>query len=850
MIEQFNEMPKSNDLNLNISAFQSHRMHLGTFTENFLNVLKNQSSENFDSIINVCRHCAQTYSNIVQENELNLLLQRLFNKLDDKQSGYLLRQNLMKILQAFYNALNDNDKQYVNQPNQWPVVKQTILNNENKLNETSSESETVQQEKRSGSPVTNEQQIASSISTDVTEKINDGQEQINDEQNKFNIELKHPSVYEAEFRFTNEQKPIYNLEHFDTIDHEKSIRFDEQLIDKIQFSALLMSFFGLKKNEMVISALIDYFRSNYKETNEEKNAKTILVQQRLIDTEQRAQSDLLFEKMNTTCTEAIKLEPLANILKQYKDGTVIEQIEQVLQTYQDQTQLSSTQFYELVVNIYQTLNETMGGGENFDELLKYIDAQQPQLNTSDRTRIHTRHEWLKRIRNIPFRTLGYLYKEVMDIIQKDSETFSNQPTKHLSIYIALVENDRNQLRYVATTNDQTDLLLGKTLQRGTGISFQILDGGKWTYINQTKNHSRIKFFNPDAKNQSGSFVLIPLKRFQRTYSNGLLGIDTIRDKKEKAFVQHEAQFYEGIASALSDTFTFVDFDKNMMKILHRFTYWIKQRCSNISIVDYYTYEPTSMNTPTERLLKHVFTYSNGNLTTFSTPKLVNSREQVFIYNLEHAAVTCQSIITSFLGQTHMIQAMRGRDNYCFALIDANIGEQEDLPNEQKQDLVSMYRCIYMAVDELEQELIDDTTKRFLTYEKQSDEMRLNYLFDRIWYMDTCNKIKQLSSEKIQEFINNKSKWNDQIKQILSLISRLVKQKELNPTDYANVLFPTMIEFDPTTKEQGQNDFWNRAEQLIKTIDQSIWQQPSSDVIKIFYDWLNLAYELEKFSKTQ
>ncbi|CAF3964868.1 unnamed protein product, partial [Rotaria sp. Silwood1] len=59
--------------------------------------------------------------------------------------------------------------------------------------------------------------------------------------------------------------------------------------------------------------------------------------------------------------------------------------------------------------------------------------------------------------------------------------------------------------------------------------------GKWAYINQTKNHSRIKFFNPDAKNQSGSFVLIPLKRFQRTYSNGLLVIDTLQDKKEKAY---------------------------------------------------------------------------------------------------------------------------------------------------------------------------------------------------------------------------------------------------------------------------------------------------------------------------
>jgi hypothetical protein len=60
-----------------------------------------------------------------------------------------------------------------------------------------------------------------------------------------------------------------------------------------------------------------------------------------------------------------------------------------------------------------------------------------------------------------------------------------------------------------------------------------------------------------------------------------LGIDTIRDKKEKAFVQHEIQFYEGITSALSDTFTFVDFDNNIMKILQRFISWIQQRSLNV-----------------------------------------------------------------------------------------------------------------------------------------------------------------------------------------------------------------------------------------------------------------------------
>ena len=83
------------------------------------------------------------------------------------------------------------------------------------------------------------------------------------------------------------------------------------------------------------------------------------------------------------------------------------------------------------------------------------------------------------------------------------------------------------------------------------------------------------------KGQSGSFVLIPLKRIQRKSSNGVLGIDTIRDKKEKAFAQHEVQFYEGLVSALSDTFTFIHFEKNMTKVLQRFTYWTQKRCSNV-----------------------------------------------------------------------------------------------------------------------------------------------------------------------------------------------------------------------------------------------------------------------------
>ncbi len=120
------------------------------------------------------------------------------------------------------------------------------------------------------------------------------------------------------------------------------------------------------------------------------------MQQRVTDTQRRAQSDLLFEKMDTTCTGLIKLEPIANYLKQYKESAATESIEQgrksisfelstlidfriVLQAYQDQPQLSSTQFFDFLINTYQTLNENIEGGEKFDDVLKYVDNLQPQV---------------------------------------------------------------------------------------------------------------------------------------------------------------------------------------------------------------------------------------------------------------------------------------------------------------------------------------------------------------------------------------------------------------------------------------------------------------------------------------
>lgn len=45
----------------------------------------------------------------------------------------------------------------------------------------------------------------------------------------------------------------------------------------------------------------------------------------------------------------------------------------VLQTYQDHPKLTSTQFFDLIMTIHQTLNESSGGNEKVEELLKFIE---------------------------------------------------------------------------------------------------------------------------------------------------------------------------------------------------------------------------------------------------------------------------------------------------------------------------------------------------------------------------------------------------------------------------------------------------------------------------------------------
>lgn len=60
--------------------------------------------------------------------------------------------------------------------------------------------------------------------------------------------------------------------------------------------------------------------------------------------QRRSHSDVLFEKINFTCTGFIKTEPLFVFLRQYKEGSLVEQVEQSKKFNRGQTNISTLFF--------------------------------------------------------------------------------------------------------------------------------------------------------------------------------------------------------------------------------------------------------------------------------------------------------------------------------------------------------------------------------------------------------------------------------------------------------------------------------------------------------------------------
>ncbi len=75
-------------------------------------------------------------------------------------------------------------------------------------------------------------------------------------------------------------------------------------------------------------------------------------------------------------------------------------------------------------------------------------------------------------------------------------------------YFGILQND-NTIKYVSAS-EGNEHMIGKTLERGTGVTFDAIDSGKIKYVpNIAKEHKIHMFQNGMAR--TGSFAALPIR---------------------------------------------------------------------------------------------------------------------------------------------------------------------------------------------------------------------------------------------------------------------------------------------------------------------------------------------------
>jgi Ca2+-binding EF-hand superfamily protein len=113
-------------------------------------------------------------------------------------------------------------------------------------------------------------------------------------------------------------------------------------------------------------------------------------------------------------------------------------------------------------------------------------------------------------------------------------------------YFGLLQND-GTLKYVSAT-EGNEVMIGKTLERGTGVTFDAIDSGQVKYVPNIAKDPRIHMFQGMAK-KSGSFAALPIRSKTTNQVIGILAVDKVGTTEE--FSQEELKNLERSSAIIS-----------------------------------------------------------------------------------------------------------------------------------------------------------------------------------------------------------------------------------------------------------------------------------------------------------
>ncbi|XP_033099536.1 EF-hand calcium-binding domain-containing protein 5-like isoform X2 [Anneissia japonica] len=579
--------------------------------------------------------------------------------------------------------------------------------------------------------------------------------------------------------------------------------FDEHTLNQSQFTQLIEVFLGDEMPDGILDELMKFIREGYVETEDEKMKRMRQARQAVQTAKRRHVMDQLFDRWDNDGSGFLDLDELLTVLTKFKENMESKVIKNALTTLNKKDgdmRLNKVEFQTYIKAICEQLP---GGDDNFDPLMEFLMTS-VERSYEERIRGQARKKWLGQIvqsAQTSGASLGPVFKAVFNALYKDAEQHGHG--KRISANIALLENNDlaphrgpTLLRYVAATADDAHFMLGKSLYRDMrGISFSSVDTGKPLHVPRVQNHGNIMFFNNDRSDEDrqGSFIVIPLKDLKRNVF-GTMGIDTLNDPQEKSiFITHEISFFQGVGKAFSTAYNYIDIRRKTLRIAESAISWIHRRSPHVVQVNVFIVEPDE-KLEDFVLRKMLTTDRHGNTTTHDNPQKLERKENLFRDYLFKCVDNSETVAADAYGERHMAFPLRDPDGRAVAVVDISIGDLKELPNHENKEVQRMLKLLQTAHKEVSQESAGGDKTIVLEAEKDSEQNRIDIMFDRIMLMDLRENVGKLNARAFAE----------------------LKSYKEPPKVIHDIVVSVLTLFFQDKSEAGELEQWNNCKQLISS----------------------------------
>lgn len=655
-----------------------------------------------------------------------------------------------------------------------------------------------------------------------------------------------------------------------------------------QFLYVTEKLLGEDPHPRALTALSEFLGDSFQETPQQRQSRQL--EEKLAAKQHAMMSKIndLFDEWDVDHLGYLDRTEILAVLSQWqKNSTKSYNIEMSKQICKAVEEVESKDLLrEDFLTLCRTFHKVLDSDDYMDRLLDFVHLV-VQTQRADLQRERKRRRWLEVMTLLP-KISGsdhtLYFRSFFDILEKDFAYHGNG--RLINAYIMLVENDpdadeededKTLLRYVGSTANDQNILLGRTLYANQKcISNQVRRSGKAVYINQIRNNNQVHLWAMDRwavdEDRDGAFLVLPLKNDTEKVV-GVVGVDTLLSATPTQFLPHEIAFIQNVVRQLSSGFSFLDarhkFQRTLISLLETIprkeSAVLSATCYVVEPVPHVPSGPQSPDSPDPHVLRPILvlnpktgqvdilsggnratirrsdtTFRYSEQTSFEHHNMDGKRDYLFDCLEKQEDKQCRAY-----GTEHLAMRVEDKDGLPLFVLDLDTGKDKStiLNPAQIKSIRLLTKKLVVVFHQLLEEVETDAKKFDNEWEPAlPDDLRFALRFERMILEDLKRRMSNMDVGALSEIksYNEPPLIIATVIQVVMLMLNVCDEEELQEwnklkTHLNSELLKKFAAFDPLAKDIKVDI--HKVNDRLKGLTSTEVKKGGSMPTYMFYQWI-------------